>query len=260
MKTKHKFSPLLMMAVATLALTACDDANKTEETAQGAETAAVAEVAPVTINAVDATAFATAEGSTTGAVFLKIMNSGTEADKLVGATTPVASMVEIHATEVDAAGTMQMRKIESLEIAPAQAVELKADGNHLMLMGLNAPLAAGSNFEITLDFEKAADVVVPVSVVAPAAAAQPMDHSAHDHGTDAMEAGETPAADTGADTAVEAADEAVDAPKDAVDTAKEAVDAAADSAVDAASEVAPDVVTPAPTTEAAPSTDAQPAQ
>lgn len=274
MKTKNKFSPLLMMAVATLALGACDDASKTEETAQGTETSVAAEVAPVILIVMDASAFATAEGSTTGAVFLKIMNPGTEADRLIGATTSVSSMVEIHATDVDAAGTMQMRKIDGIAIEGGQAVELKADGNHLMLMGLTAPLAAGSSFDIVLDFEKGADVTVPVSVIAPIAAAQAVDHSAHSSapaGTDAMEAGETAVESTteavteGAAEAVDATEGAVDAAKDAaseaVDTGAEAVEGAADAATDAAKEavkeMAPDVVAPTPAT---PSMDAQPAQ
>jgi hypothetical protein len=249
MKTSHRFSPLLMMAVATLALTACDDSSKTaEETAAPAGTEVSAEVAPAaaTVTVSDATSFATAEGATTGAVFLKITNAGTEADRLIGATTTVAQGVEIHATETDAAGVAQMRKIDAVDIAAGQTVELKADGTHLMLMGLTQPIAAGTTFDITLDLEKGADVLVPVTVVSPvAAAAANVAEEAADVAKDA------------ADTAVEAAGEAADAAGEAADAAGEAVKDAAETAVEETKEVIEEV---APAPSEVPASDAKTAE
>lgn len=160
--------PILMLSVATIALSACDDSNKEAQNTEQTP-AAVAEsempAAPA-FSVANATAFATAEGAQTGAVFLTLTNTGTTDDRLVGASAPVAASVELHESTTDEAGVMQMRKVDGIAIAAGQSVDLKAGGNHIMLMGLNAPLAEGSSFDVTLDFETAPDMVVPVSVTA----------------------------------------------------------------------------------------------
>lgn len=186
MKRKFYTLPLLMLSVATISLSACDDTSKqAEQTQETAVETPVVENAPVivapTMKATAATSFATAEGATTGAVFVTLKNTGVENDRLIGASTSITPVVEIHENVVDeATGVMQMRKVDGIEIIAGGQAELKADGNHIMLMNLSAPLVEGSSFDITLDFEKASDVVVPVRVVVaglPATDAQ--DHSGH---------------------------------------------------------------------------------
>ena len=190
MNRKHYLLPLMAVTALSLSLAACDD--KKEDAAAGTETTttaeapAAADVAPAAVIHVEgATAYATAEGATTGAVFLTLHNPQSTADKLVGASAPVASGAELHETTTDANGVMQMNKVDAIEIQPGQQVSLKPDGYHIMLTGLTAPLTAGTSFEITLDFENAADVTLPVTVTSPVAAATeaaPMDHSTMDHG------------------------------------------------------------------------------
>lgn len=237
--------PLMALTAATFTLSACDDkksedAAATEQTAP-ADTAAADSVvapAPATINAEGAYAFATAE-STTGAVFVTLFNPGTAPDKLVGATTEAASSVEIHETSTDANGIMQMRKVDAVEVPAGQQVDLTPQSGHLMLMGLKSPLAVGTEFQITLDFETAPDVTVPVSVRAPGATT------------------ETPAATTPAPTT--SAEPTPDEPmptEGTTDTGAPATEGAAP----AVESPAPDAAAPA-TTEApaAPASDAAPA-
>ncbi len=169
--------PLMAFTAATLTLAACDDKKDAEQdqaametvTTPVEETAAV--VAPVAaVTAEGATAYATAADATTGAVFLTLHNPGATADKLVGVTS-AAGTAEIHETYVDpATGTASMRKVESVEVPAGGMVELKSDGYHIMLLSLAKPLVAGETFDVTLDFETAADVTVPVTITAPAAA------------------------------------------------------------------------------------------
>lgn len=179
------------MTALSFTLAGCDDKKEdtaaTETTTEvTADTTATMEaVAPTAvIQAEGATAYATAEGQANGAVFLTLHNPGTTADKLVGASTPVAAMVEMHQSSVDANGVATMTKVDSIEIPAGQQVSLSPDGYHIMLMGLTAPLTEGTPFNVTLDFETAADVTLPVTVTGPAApatsATAPMDHSAHD--------------------------------------------------------------------------------
>lgn len=226
---KKRIFPLALMAATALTLTlaACDDAGTDQTAAPAEETqmmttpetiAVVAESqmpAPAAqaqlISASGATAFATVEGMRTGAIFMTLSNAGSVADRLVGAKTDKAAMVEIHEGFVDeTTGTMQMRKIDGLDVSPGTPVELKAGGYHLMLLDLAAPLVPGETFTVTLDFDMAEDVVVPVTVTAPNAAA-PMDHSAHGTSTTT---GNTPPAPAMTDPAATLAPSAPITPTD----------------------------------------------
>lgn len=97
-----------------------------------------------------------------GAAYLEIRVLA--ADTLVGAASPVSERVEIHAT-VDNNGVLQMRPLYALPVAAGQPAHLAPGGTHIMLVGLRAPLAAGTSFPLTLQFEHAGAVIVQVSVL-----------------------------------------------------------------------------------------------
>jgi periplasmic copper chaperone A len=78
---------------------------------------------------------ATPKGAEVGAGYLKITNTGKEADRLMGGSLPVATSVEVHQMTMSD-GVMKMRKVDNgLEIKPGKTVELKPGGYHLMLIG-----------------------------------------------------------------------------------------------------------------------------
>ncbi len=104
-----------------------------------------------------------------GAAYLEIRVPA--ADTLVSARTPVSERVEIHATQENN-GVLQMRPLHSIPITPGKPAELAPGGTHLMLVGLHAPLAAGTSFPLTLKFERAGEVSVQVSVLKDAPAAR----------------------------------------------------------------------------------------
>ena len=98
---------------------------------------------------------------------------------LVGASSPVAGIVEIHEMKMDA-GVMRMSAIPALPLPAGKAVELKPGGYHVMLMALKAPLKEGDTVPVTLTFKdkdgKASTLLVNAPVKAltaapPAAAA-----------------------------------------------------------------------------------------
>ncbi len=99
-----------------------------------------------------------------GAAYLTITNHGTAPERLVGAKTDVAKTVEIHEmAEKD--GVMQMRPLaHGLEIPAGQTIELKPKSYHLMLIGLTRDLKPGDQYELTLVFERAGEVVLTVDV------------------------------------------------------------------------------------------------
>jgi len=103
--------------------------------------------------------------------------------RLVGASTPVAGVAEVHEMKMEG-DTMKMRALaQGLELPAGQTVELRPGANHLMLMDLKQPVAAGSTVPITLRFMDAKGVAseqtlqVPVAVGAPGGA----DAGEHQH-------------------------------------------------------------------------------
>ncbi len=75
-----------------------------------------------------------------------------EAQRLVGAASPVAGVAEIHEMKMDG-DVMTMKPVAALDLPAGKTVELKPGGLHLMLMDLKQPLAAGSSVPLTLVFK-----------------------------------------------------------------------------------------------------------
>lgn len=107
---------------------------------------------------------ATPAGAKTAAAYLKITNTGSEADRLVGGSVPIAGSVEVHEMSISN-GVMRMRRLENgLEIKPGQTVELKPGGNHIMLQELRERISEGKPVKGVLQFEKAGSVEVEYAI------------------------------------------------------------------------------------------------
>ncbi len=108
-------------------------------------------------------------GSTTelqAAGFMTLANTGAEADRLVGAQSPLAEKIEIHGIKV-VGPDIAMRPLERGVGLPAETtITLKPRGYHLLLQGLKAPLAQGQRVPVTLTFEKAGARQVELTVEA----------------------------------------------------------------------------------------------
>ena len=107
---------------------------------------------------------ATPKGAKVGGGYLKITNTGAEADRLIGGSTSIADKVEVHEMSMSN-GVMKMREQPTgLEIKPGQTIELKPGGFHLMIVGLKKPLTQGEHLNVTLTFAKAGKVDVDFAV------------------------------------------------------------------------------------------------
>lgn len=115
----------------------------------------------------------------TGAVYFRTLkNPGAQADRLLSATAPVASRVEIHQMQMDG-DVMRMRAVPALELPARSEVKLRhgsPNGYHLMLFDLKAPLRDGERFPITLRFERAGEREVMVWVQTPRQSAPGLAH------------------------------------------------------------------------------------
>jgi len=74
--------------------------------------------------------------------------------RLVGASSPVAGVVEVHEMKMDG-NVMKMRAVDALPLPAGKAVKLEPGGYHVMLMELKQQLKAGDTVPVTLVVEAA---------------------------------------------------------------------------------------------------------
>lgn len=109
--------------------------------------------------------------------FLTIENTGTEPDRLVSATSDIASETQIHEMAMQG-DVMKMRQFaDGLEIPAGETVVLAPGGFHIMFMGLKQALVEGETITVTLTFEKAGTVDVVLPIEAAAADAPTAEHA-----------------------------------------------------------------------------------
>ena len=105
---------------------------------------------------------ATPPGAKVGAGFMQLRNAGA-ADRVVGASSPVAARVEMHVT-VREGEVMKMREVKAFDLPAGGTFELKPGGAHLMLMDLKRPLKKGETVPLTLKLEKGGELKLELSV------------------------------------------------------------------------------------------------
>jgi copper(I)-binding protein len=74
------------------------------------------------------------------------------AARLVGASSPVAGVAEIHQTTMEG-GVMRMRPVQAIELPAGKTVELKPGGYHVMLMQMPRALKEGETVPVMLVIE-----------------------------------------------------------------------------------------------------------
>jgi copper(I)-binding protein len=107
---------------------------------------------------------ATPKGASVGGGYMKITNSGTAPDRLVGGSSDISNSFEIHEMKMEG-GVMKMRPVAGgLEIKPGETVTLDPSGYHVMLVDLKKQLMQGERFKATLQFAQAGKVDVDFKV------------------------------------------------------------------------------------------------
>jgi copper(I)-binding protein len=122
---------------------------------------------------VDPWGHAPLKGTDVAEGFLKIVNHGATADRLVAVTVDFAKTAQIHEMKMNGT-TMQMAELkDGLEIPAGATVELKPQSTHLMFMGLSRRPAANEKVPGELTFEKAGKLKVEFTIES-AGASMPM--------------------------------------------------------------------------------------
>jgi copper(I)-binding protein len=115
---------------------------------------------------------ATPKGASVAGGYMKITNTGTTPDRLIGGSVEAARRFEIHEMSMEG-GVMKMREMpKGVEIAPGATVELKPGGYHVMMMNLSKQFMQGDKVKGTLTFEKAGKIDVEFAVEAVGGAPQ----------------------------------------------------------------------------------------
>jgi copper(I)-binding protein len=98
------------------------------------------------------------------AVFFVINNPGPD-DMLLSVSSEIASAVEMHMTIMQD-GNMQMVPQVNVPVPIGETI-FEPGGLHVMLIGLKNDLKPGDTFPVTLNFEKAGDRLLNVTVREP---------------------------------------------------------------------------------------------
>ena len=106
---------------------------------------------------------ATPPGARIGVGFMRLRNAGSSAERVVGASSPVAGRVEMHVTTREG-DVMKMREVDAFEIPAGGSYELKPGGAHLMLMDLGRPLRKGERVPLTLKLGQSGELRLELSV------------------------------------------------------------------------------------------------
>jgi len=104
----------------------------------------------------------TAQGEN-AAVYFQIHNHSQNADELIGVSTNVSDVAEIHESKMEN-DVMKMNMVPSISLSADEEVNFAPGGYHVMLVGINQEFKAGDHIGVVLHFKNHKDIVVDVTV------------------------------------------------------------------------------------------------
>lgn len=147
----------------TLGLGACGGSTTTTSTTTPAATAAKASGQAASVTVSDPWVKAVDTGMT-GAFFV-LKNTGSSPVHLVSAKSTISPMMQLHETVMGTGGTMAMQeKPGGFTIPAGGSHEFKPGSDHVMFMGISAPVKSGTTVTFTLAFEDGSTLPVTAEV------------------------------------------------------------------------------------------------
>jgi copper(I)-binding protein len=101
------------------------------------------------------------------AVYFVINNPTGVADTLLSTSTPVTPNAEMHKSQMNDNGAMEMQQQDSVPVPARSQVEFQPGGLHVMLINLPQDLNAGETISLTLTFQNAGEINLSVPVKEP---------------------------------------------------------------------------------------------
>ncbi len=96
--------------------------------------------------------------------YVTLQNTGPETDSFIGVRAQGVAKTEMHRTTSSENGVMRMRLVERIDLPAGETVAFKSGGDHLMLMGIEKPIASDDLIQLTLMFEHAGEVTTSAIV------------------------------------------------------------------------------------------------
>jgi len=142
--------PAVMLTTA-LVLFGCDNSTETVNISETPSIPIIPADAAGLITVSEPRIRATAPGQTVSGAFMTLVNNSETPYALTSVSFSGASTAEIHETSMNE-GMMRMRKVSQVEIPANGSAELKPGSYHIMLIGLEREMKAGTSETLTLTF------------------------------------------------------------------------------------------------------------
>ena len=142
----------ILMTAAAAFLTACSGHAESDHTANQAHQSAEGIVIS------SARVLPPFPGRDTSAGYFEIVNHGSQADKLIAASSPVSEVIEIH-NHIEEDGVMKMRRVDGIDLPPGEKVIFKPGSYHLMMFKTNLP-EGETSIPLTLNYQNADPVTL----------------------------------------------------------------------------------------------------
>ncbi|WP_372932651.1 copper chaperone PCu(A)C [Shewanella putrefaciens] len=114
------------------------------------------------------------------AAYFTLENHTDKALRLVGVQTDVAKEAQLH-TIIEEQGMVKMRHVEGFDIPSHGKLTLTPSGNHVMLLGLKAPLVLEQQVELLLQFDDGKNMAITLPVNKQAENNAEQEHHHHHH-------------------------------------------------------------------------------
>jgi periplasmic copper chaperone A len=98
---------------------------------------------------------ATVQGTREARAFMRIYNQGHVPERLLSATSSIASRVELRAGASSTA---------TIDLPPRKSITFESSGPHLLFTGLKRPLLKGERIVLVLRFERSGELRIEIEV------------------------------------------------------------------------------------------------
>lgn len=115
------------------------------------------------LRVVDAHMFLPPPGQKTGAIYLRLHNDGREQRQLVDVSAEIAASAMVHRSYY-AEGTMHMRHVHHLKLAPGETLAFQPSGYHIMLSDIAQVPEVGEHFKAQFGFDQGQTLAFEVEI------------------------------------------------------------------------------------------------